>query len=235
MIKECLLKLMAGVLILAFVSKTAQAGPITGGIQISGYVTSYVSTNGTGTSATAYTQAHSLSFRSCVVAGHSTGSFVGVSNGTAVTMFNPLVINPAVAPTDALWSVGNLSFHATSISTVSVGTSSLFLKGVGVFSDGTPADSTLGSWTAMFTLVSYNAGSDVTDPPPSLKITTDGSNAIISWPTNSIGFSFSVQTCTNAAVPANWVTLTNLPVLVSNQMVVTNPISSGGQMFRLIH
>ena len=233
--KERLLTVMAGFVVLALVSNAAQAGQITGGVAFAGEVTPYESTNGTGTLSGNYSETHSLVFRSVTVSGHPTGSFAAISNGTAVIMFNPLVVNQPVAPPAALWTAGNISFNATSISTLAVTMTTLEIKGVGVFSDGTPADSALGAWTALFSDISYNSSSGVTDPAPSLKIATDGGNAILSWPTNSIGLSFFVQTITNAAVPANWVTQTNVPVLMGNQMVVSNFISSDSQLFRLIH
>lgn len=233
--KKHLSTLRTGILVFMFALNAAQAQPITGKITFGGNVTPYVSADGTGALSAQYSQTHSLVFHSCVVNGLSTGSFAKITNGTPVAMYGPLVINPSVAPAGALWTAGNISFYATSISTIQVGLTSLQLKGIGVFSDGTPANSTLGSWTAFFMTTLYNASSSVSDPAPSLTITNDGSNAIISWPTNSIALSFSVQTITNAAAPSDWVTLTNVPVQVGHQMVVTNPISGAGQLFRLIH
>jgi len=227
---------MTVVPILGFVSGSAQAGQITGAIEFSGFVTCYEGTNGTGTGTTEYTQAHSVVFENPIVSSTGkSGSFAGISNSTPVSMTSPLAVNPPVAPAGALWTVSNISFHAFSISTVELTESIMKIEGFGIFTDGTPADTALGTWTAVFDDFECLSLSEVTDPPPSLSITTDGTNAIMSWPTNSISLTFSVQATTNAVVPANWTTLTNTPVLVGNRMVVTNPLSGDLQLFRMVH
>jgi uncharacterized repeat protein (TIGR03803 family) len=60
--------------------------------------------------------------------------------------------------------------------------------------------------------------------PPSLTIARSGTNVILTWPTDVIGF--SLQSATNLVPPVNWTT-------VSGQNAVTNPISGHQQFFRL--
>jgi len=66
---------------------------------------------------------------------------------------------------------------------------------------------------------------------PVLTIRSAGNgNAVVSWPaayTNHV-----LQTVSSVA-STNWITVTNSPAIVSNLCVVTNPITSGNQFFRL--
>ena len=63
---------------------------------------------------------------------------------------------------------------------------------------------------------------------PQLTITSTGSNIVLSWPTNFTGF--TLQSTTN---PPAWTANLPTPVVVSGQIVVTNPISGTQQWFRL--
>lgn len=65
---------------------------------------------------------------------------------------------------------------------------------------------------------------------PPLKITLSGMNVVLTWPTNWSGF--TLQSTTNLA-PSAWFAVAPLPVVVSGQNAVTNPISRAQQFYRL--
>ena len=70
---------------------------------------------------------------------------------------------------------------------------------------------------------------------PQLTITRDGTNAILSWPTNHAGFDYTgytLQSTTNLVSPV-WTTDLPAPVVVNEQNTVTNPISGTQQFWRL--
>lgn len=66
---------------------------------------------------------------------------------------------------------------------------------------------------------------------PQLNISSDGQNAILSWPTNALGF--TLECATNLTPPAAWSLVTNAPVLVAGQYSVTNPLTGPQQFYRL--
>jgi uncharacterized repeat protein (TIGR03803 family) len=68
-------------------------------------------------------------------------------------------------------------------------------------------------------------------PPPQLAITLSGANVILTWPTNTVGF--SLQSTTNLVSPAVWTAVPPAPVVVSGQNTVTNPASGPRQFYRL--
>lgn len=68
---------------------------------------------------------------------------------------------------------------------------------------------------------------------PHLTMTLSEENLIVSWPTNSIGF--SLQSNTNLASQTGWTTVSPTPVVVNGQNVVTNPIFGKGQFYRLVY
>jgi uncharacterized repeat protein (TIGR03803 family) len=69
-------------------------------------------------------------------------------------------------------------------------------------------------------------------PPPRVAIVHTGTNVILRWPTNFTGF--TLQFTTNLVSPATWATNPTLPVVVSGQYTVTNPISVTRRFYRLI-
>jgi uncharacterized repeat protein (TIGR03803 family) len=69
--------------------------------------------------------------------------------------------------------------------------------------------------------------------PPQLTIIGSGTNAILTWPTNATGFTFTLQSTTNLAPPPVWTDVSNAPVIVTGQNTATNPISGAQQFFRL--
>jgi hypothetical protein len=66
---------------------------------------------------------------------------------------------------------------------------------------------------------------------PQLTIIFVHGNAVISWPTNFPAF--SLEQATNLASPTIWITNSTAPVVISGLNVVTNPISSKHQFYRL--
>jgi uncharacterized repeat protein (TIGR03803 family) len=73
-------------------------------------------------------------------------------------------------------------------------------------------------------------------PPPQLTITASDTNAILTWPTNDAGFSYSgytLQSTTNLVSPAVWAPVVPGPVVVNGQLTVTNPLSGAQQFYRL--
>src|ERR1035438_1967722 len=69
-------------------------------------------------------------------------------------------------------------------------------------------------------------------PPPQLTITPSGANVILTWPTNAAGF--TLQVTANLAPPVVWNTNSTVPVVISGQNFVTNPIAGTQMFFRLM-
>ena len=79
------------------------------------------------------------------------------------------------------------------------------------------------------------AGTDPTNPfssPAQLTITPSGTNVILMWSTNAIGF--SLQSTTNLGSPAVWTTNSPAPVVIAGQNTVTNPITGAQKFYRLV-
>jgi hypothetical protein len=73
--------------------------------------------------------------------------------------------------------------------------------------------------------------SSTTQPPlPILQISPAGNQVSVAWTTNNAS-GLLLQTTTNLA--AAWVQVTNVPVVVGNQLLVTLPITNESQFFRL--
>ncbi|HSU54676.1 MAG TPA: choice-of-anchor Q domain-containing protein [Candidatus Dormibacteraeota bacterium] len=69
--------------------------------------------------------------------------------------------------------------------------------------------------------------------PAQLTIIPSGTNVILTWPTNAVGF--TLQSTTNLVSPAVWTTNSPAPVVICEQNVVTNPITGAQRFYRLIH
>jgi len=142
----------------AIMPQSATATPITGSISFNGNVTPYVNASGTGTEATDYSLAHSLVFGQTSVSAGANGSFSGVTQGSAVSMYSPLLVNPPGLPVPAttpLWAtaIGGFTFTLVTL-TEDVLVSpfnTMTLRGTGTLSDGKAADTTTGTWVATFT------------------------------------------------------------------------------------
>ena len=66
---------------------------------------------------------------------------------------------------------------------------------------------------------------------PQLTIVPSGPYVILTWPTNTIGF--TLQSTTNLGSSAVWSTNSSPPIVVNGQNTVTNPITGKQQFFRL--
>jgi len=66
---------------------------------------------------------------------------------------------------------------------------------------------------------------------PQLKLTRQSSNVILTWPTNSSGF--TLKSATNLVSPVAWTTASPAPVIVNGQNTVTNPAGGTRKYYRL--
>jgi hypothetical protein len=73
-----------------------------------------------------------------------------------------------------------------------------------------------------------------TIPPllPILQIALNGNQVSLSWSTNVVA-GLSLFATASLNLPISWTAITNIPIVVGNQNVVTLPISNGGSFFRL--
>jgi len=79
---------------------------------------------------------------------------------------------------------------------------------------------------------SYVAGPDALfGPVPSLTAQLNGSSLKLLWPLNAPGFVLEQTGALNG--PGSWTTITNSPLLQNGQHIVTLPLSSSMQLFRL--
>jgi len=69
--------------------------------------------------------------------------------------------------------------------------------------------------------------------PPPLKIIYSSPNIILSWPTNSAGLTFTLQTATKLTSSAVWTNVAPASVVVNGQNTVTNPTTGTQQFYRL--
>lgn len=67
--------------------------------------------------------------------------------------------------------------------------------------------------------------------PPSLQIQLSGTNVVLTWPLSGAGY--VLQSANNLTPLISWTTVTNVPVIVNFQYIVTNQISSGSRFYRL--
>jgi uncharacterized repeat protein (TIGR01451 family) len=76
--------------------------------------------------------------------------------------------------------------------------------------------------------------SDIPDKP-TLTITRIGTNVILSWSTNATAHGFVLQTKTSLSTNALWTTVTDVPVAVARDSVVTNTlVASANRFYRLV-
>jgi hypothetical protein len=66
---------------------------------------------------------------------------------------------------------------------------------------------------------------------PTLALRPSGNAMVLSWPTNTTGF--TLQSMQDLTRPSIWTDVTNPPAVTGGQFTVTNPISSPSQFFRL--
>lgn len=67
--------------------------------------------------------------------------------------------------------------------------------------------------------------------PPNLAILRSGSNVILTWPTNIIGY--NLQSALDLQPPVTWNPVSPPPVVVNGQNTVTNPLAATQQFYRL--
>ena len=65
----------------------------------------------------------------------------------------------------------------------------------------------------------------------SLLIERSGNTAIVSWPTNSPGW--TLQSSTNVALPASWSNVAASPVVANNRYTVVTTLSQAALFYRL--
>jgi len=68
---------------------------------------------------------------------------------------------------------------------------------------------------------------------PQLAIFRSAANVVVTWPTNAVGLTFTLQSTTNLVSPAGWTTVSPVSTVVSGQNTVTNPIIGTQQFYRL--
>jgi hypothetical protein len=87
------------------------------------------------------------------------------------------------------------------------------------------------TWTATPTQGAHLYLVAVQSVVPALQAQISAGNVSVSWPTSAIGYNLQM---TSNLTPTNaWTTVTNAPVIIGPQNVVTNVISPGSQFFRL--
>jgi hypothetical protein len=158
---------------------------------------------------------------------------------------------PVVNPVMAIWSLGDSTnaaefvFLTTRVITIESGGPSLEFGGQSITLTnnivyGDEGNGTIEfhgsfiqiSWTNPDFEDSYGFALGVpVFVAPSLQIQMSGNNAILMWPDSAEDF--SLQTTTNLSNPNSWMTLTNLPVIVNSQNIITNPVSKGTRFYRL--
>ena len=124
------------------------------------------------------------------------------------------------------FSLGSLSNNASATASITA-VPHLF----GVFSNVanvaiTEAEVTTNNNAALATVT-------VIDNPnsPLLKITQVGTNVLLSWSTNILGF--VLQTKADLSTNTPWANVTNVPVIVGKEFYVTNSLVSPGKFYRL--
>ncbi len=127
-------------------SGAAFAVPITGQLNFAG---TYTAANGN-----LLTSNNVLTFGSTTTLGPGSGSFAGISTGTAVTTATSLLTNQAgnvvtVSPGPLVWSVGGFTFNVTSIFETSNSATSIGFFAFGTIS-GAGFDNTAGTWESTF-------------------------------------------------------------------------------------
>jgi hypothetical protein len=165
--------------------------------------------------------------------------------GNSLPSSNGSVYLPLSGGTSA--SAGTESFsNVTGVLTLSYNASTSTVMG---YYNGTPVGSySLAGWGSKppLTLVVWGGSGSGVDVPavtdtgsnfyagplPVLTFIRPGANFVLTWPTNFIGF--TLQSTTNLALPAVWITNSSTPVIVNTNNAVTNTISGTPQFYRLV-
>jgi hypothetical protein len=67
--------------------------------------------------------------------------------------------------------------------------------------------------------------------PAQLTLTRSGTNLVLTWPTNAVGY--TLESATNLNPPAVWSTVSPAPVVVNGLNAVTNTLSGSQKFYRL--
>ena len=133
------------------------------------------------------------------------GSYTNPSFGVAI---GGSLMFEAMAPTNSAWQAFAFSFTATSSSAVL--TLSAQMNGTGL---------------------SYSIDNIVLQRTPSLAGSVIGTNFVLMWPTNVVGF--VLQSSTNLSSKTNWLNITNGVLVAGSNSTVTVSAARPGQYFRL--
>jgi hypothetical protein len=68
-------------------------------------------------------------------------------------------------------------------------------------------------------------------PPPSLSLSLQGTNVVIAWPVTATGY--QLQAASSLADASQWTSLTNAPVALNYQFVITNSVTNQAMFYRL--
>ena len=85
-------------------------------------------------------------------------------------------------------------------------------------------EDTRGAWST------YSASTGFKTAAPGLIATMQGTNILLQWPTNALGFTLQAKT---NLISTNWVAVTPLPVLANGQYAVTNSVTNQFRFYRL--
>jgi hypothetical protein len=225
-----------------WMSPSLLAGTLSGQLTASCTFTPYSGTNGTGNVVNDLTLAHSLVFNPGIVGGNPSGSFTGLSGTTNFIVPKPLPVNPSPTSVFPLWRLNRYSFKSGTLSNTYTSPTTIFLNGNGALEDGTNSDATVAAISITFSLGVPATSSQVTlttssltNPVPVLGIVRSGTNAVLSWSTNSQGFTLQ-STPSLSFIPAPiWTFLTNPVFRLGTNYVVTNPISGLQKYYRLAY
>jgi hypothetical protein len=136
----------------------SQAIPITGGISFAGGYkaidsTDHVTSNLTLADKLVFSPTSQYGTISPTTLEDATGSFSSLTLGSVVTLATPLDVNPALPPTDPIWSVGGFYLVLSSLTATVDTSNTLVLEGSGMLHYGNDTqgyDATPGNWVATF-------------------------------------------------------------------------------------
>jgi hypothetical protein len=190
------------------------------------------------------------------LAGYTAGSLDGIANqggdDAFIMMFTPAPEVPPSAPVaTAATGVTSNAFRANWSSSsgatgcqLDISTDSAFssyLAGYQSFSAGTSLGVNITGLSAgatyYYRVRAYN-GSGTSGNSATISVTTpltleyaqQGSDLVLAWPTNSIGF--ELEYATNLP-PTNWTPVSPAPMIVGEQYVVTNALTDAARFYRL--
>jgi uncharacterized repeat protein (TIGR03803 family) len=174
------------------------------------------------------------------------------TNGTGFTVLHSLANSDGANPAASLILSGNTLYGTTSGTVFKLNTNGSSFTVLVTFPGGVAYDSNNGTETnsvgyrpsgslilsgnTLYGTTQYGAifGSGTVfsiSLSPQLIIMRSGTNVIVTWPASFTGF--TLEFATNLVPPTVWQTNSTASVVISGQNVVTNPISSTQQFYRL--